>query len=136
MFVHNRRSRRLPESKRSGAGFFPGDEGSGGASHHYRIEGFNTGTNAACPFQSRYGTPAEHATVLFQNGPIGEVGVNGVTHEALLAIVADRLRSFQEGPFQGLENALALTHIEGALDYLRRRTLKRMERGVEGTHEL
>jgi hypothetical protein len=34
---------------------------------------------------------------LFQNGPIAEVGVNGVTHEVLLAIVADRLRSFQKG---------------------------------------
>lgn len=37
----------------------------------------------------------------FQNGPIKEVGVNGVTQEALIAICIDRLRSFQEGPFKG-----------------------------------
>ena len=50
----------------------------------------------------------------FQNGPINEkgVGVNGLTHEALLAIVADRLRSFQKGPYSCKANACALTHIE------------------------
>lgn len=66
------------------------DPGSGGANHLYMIRGFNTGTNPSCPFVARHGSPAEHATVLLQNGPIAEVGVNGVTHEALLAIVIDR----------------------------------------------
>lgn len=70
----------------------------------------------------------------FQNGPINEAGVNGVTQEALLAIVADRLRSFQAGPFACRENALALTKIEEAQHWLHSRTLARMQRGVEGTH--
>jgi hypothetical protein len=110
------------------------EPGSGGAHHHYRIEGFNTASNASDPFVERHGRPAEHATVLFQNGPIPEVGVNGVTHEALLAIVADRLRSFQKGPFSCKANACALTHIEEAQHWLQQRTIERMRRGVEGTH--
>lgn len=108
--------------------------GAGGANHLYMVRGFNTGTNESCPFTTRYGQPAEHATILFQNGPINEVGVNGVTHEVLLAIVADRLRSFQSGPFSCRENALALTKIEEAMHWLQQRTLRRMRAGVEGTH--
>lgn len=110
------------------------EPGAGGANHLYSITGFNTGSNPSCPFTGRHGQPAEHATVLFQNGPIGEVGVNGVTQEVLLAIVADRLRSFQAGPFACRENALALTKIEEGMHWLQQRTLERMRRGVEGTH--
>lgn len=112
------------------------EPGSGGANHHYRVEGFDTTTNGSCPFVARYGQPADHATVLFQNGPISEdgVGVNGLTHEVLLAIVADRLRSFQKGPYSCKANACALTHIEEAIHWLQQRTLERMRRGVEGTH--
>ena len=104
--------------------------GSGGANHRYEIRGFSTETNPSHDDRS----DAE-AVILFQNGPINEVGVNGVTHEALLAIVADRLRSFQQGPFASRYNALALTHIEEAQNWLNRRTLERMRRGVEGTHK-
>lgn len=110
--------------------------GAGGACHLYQIDGFNTASNPSDPFTERHGAPAEHATVLFQNGPINEAGVNGVTHEALLAIVADRLRSFQEGPYKCKANACALTHIEEAMHWLQQRTLERMRRGVEGSHKL
>ena len=77
---------------------------------------------------------AVRCEVDFQNGPIKEFGVNGVTHEALLAIVIDRLRSFQAGPYSCRDNAVALTHIEEALMWLQRRTRERIKRGVEGTH--
>jgi hypothetical protein len=72
----------------------------------------------------------------FQNGPVAVDGngVNGLTHEVLLAIVADRLRSFQKGPYSCKANACALIHIEEALHWLQQRTLERMRRGVEGTH--
>jgi hypothetical protein len=104
--------------------------GSGGANHAYMIEGFNTATNPSSMGDF-------HALgVLFQNGPIAEVGVNGITHEALLSIVADRLRSFQAGPFATKANACALTHIEEAMHWLQQRTLERMRRGVEGTHKV
>lgn len=109
--------------------------GAGGANHLYMVTGLNTGTNDSCPFTDRHGQPAEHATILFQNGPINEVGVNGITQEVLLAIVADRLRSFQAGPFSCRENALALTKIEEAMHWLQQRTIRRMRAGVEGTHQ-
>jgi hypothetical protein len=112
------------------------EPGAGGANHRYVISGFNSASNASCPFVDQYGAPAHHSTVLFQNGQINEVGVNGVTHEALLAILIDRLRAFQSGPYACRENALALTKLEEALLWLQSRTLKRMARGVEGTNAL
>ncbi len=112
------------------------EPGSGGAQHLYQITGFSTASNPSDPFTARHGQPAQHSTVLFQNGPIAEVGVNGVTHEALLAIVADRLRCFQQGPYSCKANACALTHIEEAMHWLQQRTIERMRRGVEGTHKV
>jgi len=94
------------------------EAGHGGASHHYSIGGG--------------GDPIH---IHFQEGPIKEFGVNGITGEALLAIEIDRLRGFQEGPFRCRENAIALTKIEEALMWLQRRTLARIKRGVEGTNQ-
>lgn len=110
------------------------EPGAGGANHLYMVEGFDTSSNPSDPFVARHGQPAHHTTILFQNGPIAEAGVNGITQEVLLAIVSDRLRSFQAGPFACRENALALTKIEEAQHWLQQRTLARMRRGVEGTH--
>lgn len=116
------------------------EPGSGGASHRYSISGFTADTNPSAKNPEDFGHAGDYGAtrptvILFQNGPINEVGVNGLTHEALLAIVADRLRSFQQGPFASRYNALALTHIEDAQNWLNRRTLERMRRGVEGTHK-
>lgn len=72
-------------------------------------------------------------TLNFQHGPINEVGVNGVTNEVLLAIVRDRLEYFQKGPYSCRENALALTKVEEAAQWLHARTLRRMQAGTEGT---
>jgi hypothetical protein len=71
----------------------------------------------------------------FQNGPINEVGVNGHTQEAYLAILIHRLECFQAGPFKGKFNEHALTHLEEARMWLLERTRERMARGVEGTHK-
>ena len=73
--------------------------------------------------------------VNFQNGPIKEAGVNGVTNEDLIAIVIDRMRGFQSGDFACRDNALALTKLEEALMWLRNRTNAREARGVEGTNQ-
>lgn len=75
-----------------------------------------------------------HVCVQFQKGPIKEVGTNGLTHEVLLAILADRLRGFQSSPYACQENADALVAIEMAQQRLHDRTRKRVARGVEGTH--
>lgn len=108
------------------------EPGQGGACHSYYIEGFDVSTNPSVTEEDNY------LYILFQNGPISEdgVGVNGITHEVLLAIVADRLRSFQKGPYSCKANACALTHIEEAMHWLQQRTLERMRRGVEGTHTI
>jgi hypothetical protein len=104
------------------------EPGAGGANHAYMVSGFT----------SRPSDPGEHniTYINFQNGPINENGMNGVTQEVLLAIVADRLRSFQAGKYACRENAIALTKIEEAQHWLQSRTRARMSRGVEGTHAL
>jgi len=96
--------------------------GAGGANHRYVVGGFDVSTNPS-DVDDLQGEPL---VVLFQNGTIPEAGVNGVTQEVLLAIVADRLRSFQNGPFSCKENACALTHIEEVMHWLQQRTLARM----------
>lgn len=108
--------------------------GAGGANHRYEVSGFNTATNVSDNVTAQDGKPETKTVIFFQNGPIPENGVNGLTQEVLLAIVADRLRSFQAGPYSCKENACALTHIEEAQHWLQQRTLARMRRGVEGTH--
>jgi len=102
------------------------EPGPGGANHHYRIRGF------AHPIEAEFEILTA-VDIHFQNGAIGEVGVNGITHEALLAIIADRLRAFQSGPYACRENAVALTKIEEAQHWLHHRTRAREARGVEGT---
>lgn len=100
--------------------------GQGGACHDYLIT-----LNA--------GTTAPGATncwrINFQNGPIKEAGYNGISQEALLAIVIDRLRSFQAGQYACKENQVALLDCENALMWLQKRTRDRMARGVEGTNQ-
>jgi hypothetical protein len=108
------------------------EPGAGGANHRYEITGFDTATNASLSSDSP--EPKSKTVILFQNGPIGEKGVNGVTQEVLLAIVADRLQSFQAGPYASDLNAKALEHVSAAQEALLSRTRERMARGVEGTH--
>jgi hypothetical protein len=103
------------------------EPGQGGACHQYSIsypESYPDGTTKGVRVSQ---------DISFQNGPIREFGINGVTQEALLAVVIDRLRSFQAGPFACRDNAIALTHCEEALMWLQRRTRERIKRGVEGT---
>jgi hypothetical protein len=108
------------------------EPGAGGAQHRYEITGFDYATNDSYNMGTIAGFNRQ--VILFQNGPIPEAGTNGVTHEVLLAIVADRLRAFQKGSFACKANACALTHIEEAQHWLQQRTLDRMRKGIEGTH--
>lgn len=72
--------------------------------------------------------------VHFQEGPIKEAGVNGVCNEDLIAMVISRLEHFNKSHFQCRENAMVITKLEEALLWLRKRTMGREQRGVEGTH--
>lgn len=79
-------------------------------------------------------TPQSVCEVDFQKGPIKEVGVNGVMNEDLIAMVICRLDHFQDSEFECYENEMAITKLEEALLWLRKRTMGRENRGVEGTH--
>lgn len=74
-----------------------------------------------------------YATIQFQDGPVKEVGVNGAREEDLLAILIDRIRSFQSTKHACRETALALTKLDEALHWLNHRNDERKERGVKGT---
>jgi hypothetical protein len=74
------------------------------------------------------------AEVHFQEGPIKENGVNGVCNEDLISMVICRLEHFNQSEYRCRENALAITALEEALLWLRKRTMGREKRGVEGTH--
>lgn len=102
---------------------------SGGANHKYCVGGFIHRNDAGTDDKTSI-------TIRFQNGPIAEFGTNGVTHEALIAIIIDRLQMFQKSPFACRENALALTKLEEAMHWLKHRTEERLRRGVEGTHQI
>ena len=104
------------------------EPGQGNACHLYKIHGLRQVDD----------TGHDHPTpccIAFQNGPIQEAGVNGISQEALLAIVEDRLMGFQGGQYACRENALALTKIQEAMMWLQKRTRDRVARGVEGTNQ-
>ncbi len=106
------------------------EPGPGGANYIYEIEPVPTETKV------RYDPIVNVHTINFQKGTVPIAGVNGITEEALLAILIDRLQCFQAGSFACGENREALFHAKAALFYLNERTRARITRGVEGTHEV
>jgi len=96
------------------------EPGPGGANHHYEI-------------LLETPTGVRQTNILFHKGPTQEAGFNGLSNEALMAVVMDRLRGFQSGELATRENALALTKLEESMMWLKKRTLDRVARGVEGT---
>ena len=95
-------------------------EKGGGASHYY-----------SCAIAGR---PV--ATIQFQHGPRDVAGSRpGMTEAALMAILIDRLRAFQAGPYSCRENAIQLTKLEEALHWTRARADARAARGVLGKNE-
>ena len=96
------------------------ERGAGNANHEYSV--------------STTQEPSDILQVVkFQKGAIKENRVNGVMNEDLIAMVIDRLQGFQDGDYKCRENAIALTKLEEALLWLRKRTMDRERRGVEGT---
>ena len=71
--------------------------------------------------------------VNFQEGPIKENGINGMSNEDGILMIIDRLEHFQNSDWKCEENAEAIEYFYKGIDALRRRTNKRAERGVEGT---
>ena len=70
--------------------------------------------------------------IKFQNGTLRNSGRNGLMIEEALQQCVDRLNAYQkEVPCR--ENAIAMTNIETAILWLKKRTEDRVARGVEGT---
>lgn len=124
------------------------EPGSGGAHHEYRISFPVTqplnekpvSGGDVIPIDPPHGEPLliqdKVTSLSFQNGPITEVGVNGITHEALIAVLIDRLECFERGPYHHYRNEMALKSLREAAHHLAMRTAERMARGVEGTHQI
>ena len=70
-------------------------------------------------------------TIQFQCGPVPDRGVNGLTNEAVLAILIHRIGVLNEKlPCE--QNELVLGNLRTALALLEDRTADRVARGVEG----
>lgn len=72
--------------------------------------------------------------VSFQNGPVKEHGVNGITSEALLAILIHRTETLN-GSFPCAENEAAIEGLKMALFQFEQRTKNRVARNVEGQNK-
>lgn len=70
--------------------------------------------------------------IKFQAGPVPE-GINGCSIEDVIDVLVTRLEGYQSGAFRCRENALAITKLEEAKQWLLYRTSKRQAQGVEGT---
>lgn len=68
----------------------------------------------------------------FQRGPVKSNGVNGVTSEALLAVLIHRTGVLNKA-FPCRENSIAITKMQEALMWFEQRTRDRLARSVEGT---
>lgn len=111
----------LAESIRITAADKPGP---GGANHYYLV--------TAGPLVRR----VEVASIQYQMGPRDEEGSTpGVLDSCLLAIIADRMKSFQAGPFACPANDLVLNAVHGAIRVLKARADERAARGVLGKNE-
>ena len=90
------------------------DDPDHGAPHRYEVTGFDAERNSTAP--EGWTARASRMTVLFQHGPVDEVGVNGVTQEVLLAILRDRLTLMvNAGPYSETARKEALAHVDQAL---------------------
>jgi hypothetical protein len=97
---------------------FADDADGSGASHNYGL--FIDGVQVAF--------------VQFQKGPRNVEGsIPGATEASILAILIDRLRGFQAGPYGCRENAIQLIKLaEETLHWTKARADERAKRGVLG----
>ena len=114
--------------------------GAGGASHQYVIvkaEAERVFVKTPTFGYDSFKSEDIVAEIFFQHGPRAEENsVHGVLDTDLLEIVRDRLKAFNQGEYATRENACAITKIEEALLWLRKRTMGRENRGVEGTNKV
>ena len=102
-----------------------------GSSSRYVLSGFNAETNPAVG----EGDNKQEVVIIFQNGVLPEVGVNGVTPELLIDVLIHKFEGFQSGKFACEENEQALTGLRSSKAAIQSRLNNRQARGVEGTYE-
>ena len=76
-------------------------------------------------------TGTKQTELMFQLGGVATNGVNGLTNEALIAVLIHRINYLNQ-QFPCPENFKTISHLEDALTNLEVRTARRMVRGVEG----
>lgn len=92
--------------------------------------------NARHLYGIQFAGPKDVVKIQFQHGARGiEGSIPGVFDDDLLAIVQDRLESFQDGPFACDENAKALQMVREARYALGLRVAARISKGVLGANE-
>ena len=72
-------------------------------------------------------------SVTWQKGLPSETGINGCRVDDVLALAAEKLQSYQDGPLSCEENGEALRAIETALGAMSARRRRRIEQGVLNT---
>lgn len=76
----------------------------------------------------------------WQDGPLGRgenrLNPNGAFVETVILAAKQRLEFYQGSKFKCRENAVAITKLDEALMWCNKRTTDRIERGVEGIHEV
>jgi hypothetical protein len=76
--------------------------------------------------------------IRWQDGPLAVDGwwrePNGAFVEDVIQACLNRIKFYQDSRFHGVHNAVALGHLQAALEVLDKRTRDRERRGVEGTH--
>jgi hypothetical protein len=75
----------------------------------------------------------EYIDITFQEGAIGDVGVNGAHVEDVIDVLVERLRDLNTGELACRETSLAITHLEEAGLWCLKRRMNRLAQGVEGT---
>lgn len=113
------------------------DPQNGNASHEYRVD--VTGIprrEFPLVWDPDYvpGATLIGAEIHFQHGPRSEdSSVPGILDSVLVAILLDRYRAFQQGPFACRENSLVITKLEEALHWMQHRARRRAAAGTLGT---
>ena len=99
------------------------DEPEFGGNHLYSVLPINANVTQETPVPF----------LIFQKGGRVKAGVNGLTHEEVLAALIDRYDSFQAGPMACEENATVLDLLNKALTAELERKARRIAAATEGT---
>jgi len=112
------------------------DPNAGNGSHHYTARIDVSGTLYAIESGCTGQASEPVLDIRFQHGPRHDPkSIPGVTDTVLIAILIDRMRGFQSGPYSCRENAIVLTKLEEALHWVDHRARARLRRGVLGRNE-